>query len=67
MWAYITQSASLVCEPRRAARHPTARRLSPAWYKRPSMTLRYAHVGDSETEEAAQRIGEAIAHALKTK
>ena len=29
------------------------------------MTLRYAHVGDHETEEAAERIGTAIARALE--
>ena len=34
-------------------------------HKRPSMTLRYAHVGDRETEAAAERIGVAIAEALK--
>ena len=28
------------------------------------MTLRYAHVGDRETEAAAERIGEVIAQAL---
>ena len=28
------------------------------------MTLRYAHVGDRETEAAAERIGAAIARAL---
>ena len=33
-------------------------------HKRPSMTLRYAHVGDRETEAAAERIGGAIARAL---
>ena len=33
-------------------------------HKRPSMTLRYAHVGDNETEAAAVRIGAAIARAL---
>ena len=33
-------------------------------HKRPSMTLRYAHVGDPETEAAAERIGVAIARAL---
>ena len=33
-------------------------------HKRPSMTLRYAHVGDCETEAAAERIGAAIEHAL---
>ena len=33
-------------------------------HKRPSMTLRYAHVGDRETEAAAERIGVAIARAL---
>ena len=33
-------------------------------HKRPSMTLRYAHVSDRETEAAAERIGAAIAHAL---
>ena len=33
-------------------------------HKQPSMTLRYAHVGDRETEAAAERIGVAIARAL---
>ena len=33
-------------------------------HKRSSMTLRYAHVGDRETEAAAERIGVAIARAL---
>ena len=33
-------------------------------HKRPSMTLRYAHVGDRETEAAAERIGAAIARAM---
>ena len=33
-------------------------------HKRPSMTLRYAHVGDRETEAAAERSGIAIARAL---
>ena len=33
-------------------------------HKRPSMTLRYAHVGDKETEAAAERIGVAIARLL---
>ena len=33
-------------------------------HKRPSMTLRYAHVGDRETEAAAERIGAAIAQAM---
>ena len=33
-------------------------------HKHPSMTLRYAHVGDRETEAAAERIGAAIARAL---
>ncbi len=33
-------------------------------HKRPSMTLRYAHVSDRETEAAAERIGSAIARAL---
>ena len=33
-------------------------------HERPSMTLRYAHVGDRETEAAAERIGAAIARAL---
>ena len=28
------------------------------------MTMRYAHVGDRETEAAAERIGAAIARAL---
>ena len=32
--------------------------------KRPSMTLRYAYVGDREIEAAAERIGAAIARAL---
>ena len=35
-------------------------------HKRPSMTLRYAHVSDRETEAAAERIGVAIARALDT-
>ena len=34
-------------------------------HKHPSMTLRYAHVGDKETEAAAERIGAAIARALE--
>ena len=33
-------------------------------HKRPSMTLRYAHVGDRETEAAAERIGATIARAM---
>ena len=33
-------------------------------HKCPSMTLRYAHVGDRETEAAAERIGAAIARDL---
>ena len=33
-------------------------------HRHPSMTLRYAHVGDRETEAAAERIGVAIARAL---
>ena len=33
-------------------------------HKRPSMTMRYAHVADGETEAAAERIGMAIARAL---
>ncbi len=33
-------------------------------HKQASMTLRYAHVGDRETEAAAERIGAAIAEAL---
>ncbi len=33
-------------------------------HKHPRMTLRYAHVGDRETEAAAERIGAAIAAAL---
>ena len=33
-------------------------------HKCPSMTLRYAHVGDRETEAAAERIGAAIVQAL---
>ena len=35
-------------------------------HKRPSMTMRYAHVGDRETEAAAERIGAAIAQALNS-
>ena len=34
-------------------------------HRRPSMTLCYAHVGDRETEVAAERIGEAIQRALE--
>ena len=34
-------------------------------HKQPRMTLRYAHVGDRETEAAAERIGVAIARALE--
>ena len=34
-------------------------------HKHPRMTLRYAHVGDRETEAAAERIGAAIARALE--
>ena len=34
-------------------------------HKRPSMTLRYAHVGDRETEAAAERIGAAVAKVLE--
>ena len=33
-------------------------------HKQPSMTMRYAHVGDRETEAAAERIGAIIARAL---
>ncbi|MDE0343646.1 MAG: tyrosine-type recombinase/integrase [Deltaproteobacteria bacterium] len=33
-------------------------------HKQPSMTMRYAHVADGETEAAAERIGMAIARAL---
>ena len=33
-------------------------------HKRPSMTMRYAHVGDRETEAAAERIGDAIARTM---
>ena len=33
-------------------------------HKRPSTTLRCAHVGDRETEAAAERIGTATARAL---
>ena len=33
-------------------------------HKHPSMTLRYAHVGDREVEAAAERIGAAIAREL---
>ena len=36
-------------------------------HKHPRMTLRYAHVGDRETEAAAERIGAAIAAALEGK
>ena len=35
-------------------------------HKRPSMTMRYAHVGDKEIESAAERIGEVIKQALGT-
>ena len=34
-------------------------------HKRPSMTMRYAHVGDRETEAAAERIGAEIARVLE--
>ena len=34
-------------------------------HKRPSMTLRYAHVSDRETEAAVERIGTAIARKLE--
>ena len=34
-------------------------------HKHPSMTLRYAHVGDREIEAAAERIGAAVARALE--
>ena len=37
---------------------------SPLGHKRPSMRLRYVHVGDHETEAAAERIGTAIARVL---
>ena len=33
-------------------------------HKHPSMTMRYAHVGDRETEATAERIGSAIVKAL---
>ena len=33
-------------------------------HKHPSMSLRYAHVGDREIEAAAKRIGAAIARAM---
>lgn len=33
-------------------------------HKRPSMMLRYAHIGDRETEAAAERISVAIARVL---
>ena len=33
-------------------------------HRRPSMTLRYAHIGDRETEAAAERIGAAIAREM---
>ncbi|MDE0389839.1 MAG: hypothetical protein OXI75_14165 [Rhodospirillales bacterium] len=36
-------------------------------HERPSMTLHYAHVGDRETEAAAERVGMAIARALDGK
>ena len=35
-------------------------------HKNPSMTMRYAHVGDREVEAAAERIGAAIARALSS-
>ena len=34
-------------------------------HKRPSMTLRYAHISDSEIEAAAERIGIAIDRTLE--
>ena len=34
-------------------------------HRHPSMTMRYAHVGDRETETAAERVGAAIARALR--
>ena len=33
-------------------------------HRHPSMSLRYAHVGDSESEAAAERIGQAIARLI---
>ena len=33
-------------------------------HKRPSRTLRYAHVGDREIEKAAEHVGVSIARAL---
>ena len=33
-------------------------------HRHPSMTLRYAHVGDSETEAAAERVGQTIAQLM---
>lgn len=33
-------------------------------HRRPSMTLRYAHVGDSEIEAAAERVGQAISRLM---
>ena len=33
-------------------------------HKRPSMTMRYAHVGDRQVEAAAERVGTAIAQTL---
>ena len=35
-------------------------------HKHPSMTMRYAHVGDKQVEAAAERIGTAIARALNS-
>ena len=33
-------------------------------HRQPSMTLRYAHVGDSEIEAAAERVGQAISRLM---
>ena len=33
-------------------------------HRQPSMTLRYAHVGDSEVEAAAERVGQAISRLM---
>jgi len=33
-------------------------------HRHPSMTLRYAHAGDAETEAAAERVGQVIARLM---
>ena len=48
----------------RGAALPTVARM--LGHADPTMTLRYAHVGDRDVEAAAERIGKAIACAMKT-